>query len=70
LYYQVFDEAKKHLMKRIFKIHPKKVKPVANRPINDKAASVKIIHTGRVLSVDDINKNRSSKYSYLVFDFS
>lgn len=27
----------------------------------------KVIHTGRVLSIDDVNKNRSSKYEYLAF---
>lgn len=27
----------------------------------------KVIHTGRVLSIDDVNKNRSSKYNYLAF---
>lgn len=61
----------KQYMKKIFKIQKtKKVKPVVNRPINDIDVSVKIIHTGRILTVDDVNKNRSSKYSYLVFDFS
>lgn len=35
--------------------------------VNDMKVVVKMVHTGRVLSVDDVNKNRSSKYTYLVF---
>lgn len=29
--------------------------------------SVVIVHTGNVLTIEDINKNRSSKYKYLAF---
>lgn len=35
--------------------------------VNDIKVICKVIHTGHVLTIDDINKNRSSKYSYLVF---
>lgn len=58
-------------MKKIFKIQKtKKTKTVVNRSVNDIDVSVKMIHTGRILTIDDVNRNRSSKYSYLVFDFS
>ncbi|MCU0351753.1 MAG: hypothetical protein MUF43_13150 [Flavobacterium sp.] len=58
-------------MKKIFKIQKsKKAKTVVNRPINDIDVPLKMIHTGRIVTADDVNKNRSSKYSYLVFDFS
>lgn len=35
--------------------------------VNDMKVVVKMVHTGTVLSVDEVNKNRSSKYTYLVF---
>lgn len=56
-------------MNKFFKKQkPKKAKRTVNRSIDNINVSVKIIHTGRVLTIDDVNKNRSSKYSYLVFD--
>lgn len=57
-------------MKKIFKIQKnKKIKTIVNQSINDIDISVKVVHTGRILTVDDVNKNRSSKYSYISFDF-
>lgn len=38
-----------------------------NSSINDIEVFAKMIHTGKVLSVDEVNKNRSSKYNYLAF---
>jgi len=35
--------------------------------VNDINVVAKMVHTGRVLSAEDVNRNRSSKYNYLAF---
>lgn len=37
------------------------------KDVKDINFTCKVVHTGRVLSVTDVNENRSSKYNYLAF---
>lgn len=39
----------------------------SSKDTNDIDFTGTIIHVGRVLTINDINKNRSSKYKYLSF---
>lgn len=50
----------------------KKPYPNTNKKINiDNVNCINVratlVHTGKVLTIDEINKNRSSKYTYLAF---
>ena len=44
-----------------------KINTTVGKEVKDISYTCSIVHVGQVLTTSDINKNRSSKYSYLSF---
>ena len=61
----MFSKFKKAQTKNQKNTNTNKVNFVTSTNISVNSAV--IVHSGNVLTVDDINKNRSSKYKYLAF---
>jgi hypothetical protein len=47
--------------------NPKSNSTTASKDIKNIEFTGSIVHVGHVLTISDINKNRSSKYTYLTF---
>jgi hypothetical protein len=54
---------------KISKFSKKKTTKISSNNINNINVACNIVHTGKVLTIQDINNNRSSKYSFLTFSF-
>lgn len=50
---------------KLKKTNKSKVNTIDN--LNQTNVTAFVVHTGKVLTIDDINKNRSSKYNFLSF---
>lgn len=54
---------------KISKFSKKKTTKISSDNINNINVACNIVHTGKVLTIQDIKNNRSSKYSFLTFSF-
>lgn len=54
---------------KISKFSKKKNNKLSLDSINNIDVACNVVHIGKVLTLNDINNNRSSKYSFLSFSF-
>lgn len=54
---------------KISKFSKKKNNKLSSDSINNIDVACNVVHIGKVLTLNDINNNRSSKYSFLSFSF-